>query len=130
MGRDSLSRDKRMVSKRTQHNKLDNAARLSYSLPAKRGDSMAIAVKFAPKSMSTAKYDECIKRLEEAGAGAPKGRLYHACYGNSEDLRVFDVWESNELFEEFGQTLMPILQKLNIDPGQPEISEIHNIIVG
>lgn len=91
---------------------------------------MAITVKFTPKSMSAAKYDECIRRLEQAGAGAPKGRLYHVCYGNRDDLRVLDVWESSASFDEFGQTLMPILKELSIDPGTPEINEVHNIIPG
>ena len=91
---------------------------------------MAIAVRFTPKSMSAAQYDECIRRLGQAGVGAPKGRLYHVCYGDRDELRVFDVWESSELFDEFGQTLMPILQELSIDPGTPEISEVHNIIPG
>lgn len=91
---------------------------------------MAITVRFTPKSMSAAKYDECIKRLEQAGAGAPKGRLYHACYGSKNDLRVFDIWESSESFDEFGLTLTPILQELSIDPGTPEISEVHNTIPG
>jgi len=91
---------------------------------------MAITVRFTPKSMSAAQYDECIRRLEQAGAGAPKGRLYHVCYGSKDDVRVFDVWESSESFDEFGQTLMPILQELSIDPGTPEISEVHNIIPG
>lgn len=91
---------------------------------------MAITVRFTPKSMSAAKYDECIRRLEAAGAGAPKGRLYHVSYGSKDDLRVVDVWESSESFDEFGKTLMPILQDLGIDPGTPEISEAHNIIPG
>jgi hypothetical protein len=91
---------------------------------------MAITVRFTPKSMSDAQYDECIKRLEQAEAGAPKGRLYHVCYGSKNDLRVFDVWESSESFDEFGKTLMPILQGLSIDPGTPEISEVHNTIPG
>ena len=91
---------------------------------------MAIAVRFTPKSMSSTQYDECIRRLEQAGAGTPKGRLYHASYGSGNEIRVFDVWESAASFDEFGQTLMPILQELNVDPGQPEISEVHNIIPG
>jgi len=91
---------------------------------------MSISIKFSPKSMSAAKYGECIRRLEQAGAGAPKGRLYHVCYGNSDDLQVFDVWDSSESFDEFGKTLMPILQELSIDPGTPDISEVHNIIPG
>ena len=91
---------------------------------------MALAVLFTPKQMTTEKYDEVIKRLEAAGAGAPAGRLYHACYGASGDLRVFDVWESQETFDRFGQTLMPILQQVGVDPGQPEIIEAHNVVAG
>jgi hypothetical protein len=41
-----------------------------------------------------------------------------------------DVWESGEAFEQFGQTLMPLLQELGIDPGQPAISSVHNVIKG
>ena len=91
---------------------------------------MPFAVAFTPTSMSAAQYDECIKQLEQVGAGAPAGRLYHLCYTSSNQLRVLDVWESRESFEKFGQTLMPILQRLGIDPGQPTISEAHNIIKG
>jgi hypothetical protein len=89
---------------------------------------MAIAVVFTPPSMNTEQYDECMRQLEEAGAGSPPGRLYHACYGSGAQLQVFDVWDSTESFERFGQTLMPILQQLGINPGQPAISEIHNIV--
>jgi hypothetical protein len=45
-------------------------------------------------------------------------------------LRVFDVWDSQESFEKFGQTLMPILQQLGVDPGNPEVFPVHNIIKG
>lgn len=89
---------------------------------------MALVIKFTPKSMSAAKYDEVIKRLEQAGAGAPAGRLYHACYGDKNELRVVDIWESSEKFDEFGPTLMPILRDVGVDPGDPEISEVHNIL--
>jgi hypothetical protein len=91
---------------------------------------MAIAVHFTPKSMSNAKYDEIIKRLEQAGAGAPKGRIYHVCYGGESDLKVLDVWDSQENFDAFGQTLMPILQEVGVDAGEPEISQVHNTIQG
>jgi hypothetical protein len=80
--------------------------------------------------MTSAQYDEIIKRLEKAGAGAPKGRLYHVCYGSGDQLCVTDVWESEETFEQFGKTLMPILQEVGVDVGQPVISPVHNMIVG
>ena len=88
---------------------------------------MAYAIQFTPK-MNMQQYDEVIKRLGEAGAAAPTGRTYHACYGAGDRLRVFDVWESRETFEQFGQTLMPILQAVGVDPGVPEVAEIHNVI--
>ncbi|HEY7215261.1 MAG TPA: hypothetical protein VIC28_11560 [Thermoanaerobaculia bacterium] len=91
---------------------------------------MAFAISFKPASMDAQRYDETIRRLEAAGAGAPAGRLYHACHGEGSDLRVVDIWESMETFETFGQTLMPILQEIGIDPGQPEIRPVHNTIVG
>ncbi|PYQ56292.1 MAG: hypothetical protein DMF53_25860 [Acidobacteria bacterium] len=70
---------------------------------------MAFAIAFRPETMDGAQYDECIRRLEAAGAGAPAGRLYHACHGSGSQLRVFDIWESMEAFERFGSTLKPIL---------------------
>ena len=91
---------------------------------------MALAFVFSPKAMNAQQYDTCIKRLEAAGAGKPAGRLYHACYSAGNQLRVFDVWDSQEAFEKFGQTLMPILQQLGVDPGNPEVFPIHNLVKG
>jgi hypothetical protein len=80
--------------------------------------------------MTTAKYEEIVKRLEQAGAGSPAGRLYHVCFGDKENLRVSDIWDSRESFEKFGETLKPIMTDLGINLGQPEIIEVHNIIEG
>jgi hypothetical protein len=91
---------------------------------------MAVVLRFTPDGMTAANYDECIKRLEEAGAGAPAGRLYHVCFGDENNLRVSDIWDSTEAFERFAETLRPILQDLGIDSGEPEVIEVHNIIEG
>ena len=91
---------------------------------------MAIAIVFTPPSMSITQYNEIIRKLESAGAGKPKGRLHHFCYGSGDQLRVFDTWESPESFEAFGKTLRPILSELRLDPGAPSVSEIHNTIEG
>jgi hypothetical protein len=90
---------------------------------------MAFAFHFSPSVFTTVQYDECIKRLKKAGAGHPRGRVYHACFGTSDRVAVFDVWTSRAAFEKFGQTLMPILQQLGADPGQPSVTEVHNVIV-
>jgi hypothetical protein len=91
---------------------------------------MPFTYHFSPKSMTSQKYDECIAQLTAAGAGAPVGRLHHVAYGSPSALQVFDIWDSNESFEEFGKTLGPILQGLGVDPGEPEVAEVHNIIAG
>lgn len=89
---------------------------------------MAIGVYFSPKEMSAAKYDECIKLLRKAGVGHPTGRVYHACFGSSTNLSVFDVWTSQAAFDKFGKTLMPIMQQIGVDTGQPQVVSIHNVI--
>ena len=91
---------------------------------------MSFVVRFAPKSMSSTQYDEVLRRLEAAGAGSPKGRLYHVAFGSRDALRVSDIWDTRENFDRFGETLMPILQELGIDPGTPEFIEVYNIIAG
>jgi len=91
---------------------------------------MPFVVRFVPKSMSSQQYDEVIKRLDAAGAGSPQGRIFHVAFGDPDALRVSDIWDTKENFERFGQTLMPILQDVGIDPGAPDFIETHNIRAG
>lgn len=91
---------------------------------------MALAFYFAPTTpMSAQKYDECIAALQKAGQAHPPGRLYHSAFGTGDSVRVFDVWTTQEAFESFGQTLMPIMAQLGVDPGQPAVMAVHNVIV-
>ena len=91
---------------------------------------MALALYFSPSSFAPETYDEVLKRLEAAGAGAPPGRVYHAALEGEGGIHVFDVWESQEQFEEFGKTLLPILSELEVDPGKPYEHGVYNVIHG
>ena len=91
---------------------------------------MAIGIYFSPASMNVQQYDETLKRLEEAGQASPRGRLYHTSFGPPDHLMVFDIWDSQENFDAFGRTLLPILAEIGIDPGQPDIMPVHKIIQG
>jgi hypothetical protein len=89
---------------------------------------MAIAIYFHPEAMSTALYDDIMKRLDASGAGTPPGRLHHSVFGPPDHLMVYDVWDSQASFDKFGETLMPILGQVGLDPGQPDVMPVHNMV--
>jgi hypothetical protein len=89
---------------------------------------MAVGIYVALTGMTADKYKESSQLLKQAGAAHPPGRTFHAVFGPSDKLMVFDVWSSQAAFDKFGKTLLPILQQLGIDPGQPSVTEIHKVI--
>jgi hypothetical protein len=89
---------------------------------------MSIVARFTPRSLTVEKYKESVRRLEQAGAWPPDGMDYHVFFGTEEDLRVSEIWDSTEKFQAFGEKLMPILADIGIEPGEPEVLEIHNIV--
>jgi hypothetical protein len=91
---------------------------------------MALGIYFAHTGFTPEKYDQAIKRLEDAGAGSPKGRTYHAALEADGSVNVFDIWESQSDFDAFGATLMPILTELGVEVGEPMVAQVHNVIEG
>ena len=53
---------------------------------------------------------------------------YHVCFGSEGNLRVSEIWDSREQLQAFGERLMPLLAEIGIEPGEPEVVEIHNIV--
>jgi hypothetical protein len=88
---------------------------------------MAIAVYFHPKKMSLSEFEEVNRRLIAAGASEPAGRIHHSCIGDDGDLMVYDIWDSPETFEAFGKTLMPIIDEVGLDVGEPAIMTVHRL---
>ena len=89
---------------------------------------MAIGIYFTPTGFSPDVYDKVLVRLEEAGAGAPAGRLYHAALESDGQISVFDVWDSQESLEAFIPTVSGIMAELGADPGEPMVSQVRNTI--
>jgi hypothetical protein len=90
---------------------------------------MSVLVRFAPAGATTTEqYDETIRRLEGAGDFPPDGLEYHVCFLSGGNVRVSEIWDSREQLDAFGERLMPLLAEVGIDPGEPEMLEIHNII--
>ena len=86
----------------------------------RKGVKMSILTVFELPTMDVKKYNQTIKGLEAAGQGNPDGRLYHvASLQKDGSILVTDVWESAELLDKFGKTLVPVLKKAGVEPVQP-----------
>ena len=89
---------------------------------------MSLVIRFSPPSLTAEQYDNAVRRLTEDGVLPADGLDYEICFGSEGNLKVSQVWDSKEQLDAFAARLMPILQELGIDPGEPETLEVHNII--
>lgn len=89
---------------------------------------MSLVIRFSPPSLTAEQYDEVVRRLTEAGVFPADGLDYEVCFGSGDNLRVSQIWDSRDQLDAFGARLRPILAELGIDPGDPEVVEVHNII--
>lgn len=89
---------------------------------------MSILVRFTPTNLTTEKYQEAVRRLEEAGLWPhPDGLEIHVFFGSEGNLRISEIWDSQE-FAAYGEQLMPVLKEIGIEfSGEPEILEVHNV---
>jgi hypothetical protein len=87
---------------------------------------MSIVVRFPSDGTSRRQYDQVRNSLAEAGEWPADGCQLHVVFGDENDLRVSEVWESREKFEAFGEKLQPKLEEAGIQlSGEPEIFEAH-----
>ena len=87
---------------------------------------MSIVVRFPPSNMTRQQYDSIRSELEESGDWPAEGCKVHVCFGDEQDIRVSEIWESQEQFEAFGEKLMPRLAASGAQvSGQPEVFEAH-----
>ena len=89
---------------------------------------MSIVVRFAPQSATIEQYDESVRRLEAQGDYPPDGLEYHVCFLSDGNVRVSEIWDSREQFQAWGERLMPVITEMGIDPGEPEVFEVHNVV--
>jgi hypothetical protein len=89
----------------------------------------SILARFIPASnVTTEQYDETIRRLEKLGDWPPQGLEYHVAFKSNGKLRVSEIWDSREQLDAFGERLVPLLKEVGIEPGKPQMLEVHNII--
>jgi hypothetical protein len=89
---------------------------------------VSLLIRFAPPSLTAKQYDEAVRRLTDDGVFPADGLDYEICFGSDDNFNVSQVWDSQQQLDAFAARLMPILAELGIDPGKPEVREVHNII--
>ena len=89
---------------------------------------MSLLVRFSPPSLTADQYDTVVRRLNDEGISPADGLDYELCFGSGDQHKVSLVWDSKEQLDAFAARLMPILAELGVDPGEPEVFEVHNII--
>jgi hypothetical protein len=94
----------------------------------KTRDRMALGFYITGKGFTQEKYDTTTTQLDKAGAGTPVGRISHVALETDGEIQVFDIWESQEAFEAFGATLIPILTAAGIELNEPMVARVHNTI--
>lgn len=84
---------------------------------------------FESPTFNAKEYDGVWDDLRAAGQEHPKGLISHVGFAKPEGgWMVVDVWESAEAFNEFGKTLLPIIQKnATGDIPQPKFYTAHKV---
>jgi hypothetical protein len=108
----------------------------AYAAPVRELEEVAVPVVavFQSPSLTQERYEESVRRLtdgksrlESPGDWPVDGLLAHVAGQSESGFRVVDVWESEDAFGRFGETLMPILQDIGVE-GQPEIYPAHTYV--
>jgi hypothetical protein len=87
---------------------------------------MSIVIRYLPSNVTKQQYDSVRNALTESGDWPADGCQLHVCFGDENDIRVSEVWESREKLDAFGETLRPRLEGAGIQlAGEPEVFEAH-----
>ena len=81
-----------------------------------------VIIRFDFPNVNQKQYDNVWKELRASGNANPKGLISHVGAPKPDGgWIVVDIWESEEAFKEFGNVLMPIIQKQDIPLIPPKI---------
>ena len=81
-------------------------------------------------NISLQQYDGVWDGLRASGNAHPRGLISHVGAATPDGgLLVVDVWESEEAFNEFGKTLLPLIARQNISMVSPKIFPAHYVQV-
>jgi len=77
-----------------------------------------IAVYYNPVAMTETQYRDVLARVRALGIEF-SGIKHHSCFGEGQQLAVYEIWESKAAWDAFGSHLMPILDEAGITLSRP-----------
>ncbi|MEO6732650.1 MAG: hypothetical protein ABIN01_15625 [Ferruginibacter sp.] len=89
-----------------------------------------VLVQFSCPGMTAKQFDQAWDELRKAGHEHPDGLIYHVAGQQGNNWIVVDVWQSEELFNKFGETLTPILKKVGVTQVPPMITPVYYELAG
>ncbi len=83
---------------------------------------MSILIRYSPSSLTREQYDQVNETLRENGPGGPPSALQlHVMFGEGSDLRVSEVWESEEAWQQaWDAGIKPALDAAGVQLSEPD----------
>ena len=90
---------------------------------------MAILIRYAPSSLTREQYDKVNEILQENGPEGPPAPLQlHVMFGEEPDLRVSEIWESENAWRQAWEGgLKAALSTVGIELPKPEEFPVHEV---
>ena len=90
---------------------------------------MPILIRYAPSSLTREQYDRVNEILQENGPdGPPPSLQHHVMFGEEPDLRVSEIWESEDAWKQaWDGAIKPALSAAGIELPDPEKFTVHEV---
>jgi hypothetical protein len=87
---------------------------------------VSILVRYQPTGLTRQQYDEVTRRIE--GSWPPDGLDLHVLFGTEGELRVSEIWDSEDKWRGFADKLVPVLKEVGVQMGgDPEVFQVHEL---
>ena len=90
---------------------------------------MSILIRYTPSSLTREQYDKVNEILQENGPdGPPPALQLHVMFGDGSDLRVSEIWESQEAWQQaWDGGLKAALDTVGVELPEPDKFPVHEI---
>jgi hypothetical protein len=90
---------------------------------------MSILVRYTPSSLTREQYDKVNEILQENGPNGPPPPLQlHVMFGDGPDLRVSEIWESEEAWQQaWDGALKAALETAGVELPEPDRFPVHEV---